>query len=219
LGLAVIPDYPGEGETLSWKYHTWKDSCQNWSQMITDNVKIGPRIRPYQPEAFGPSSPGLGFGTKNFFIRVFFCPVFSTRKRGFSWGIKKPIDEWAEKESKNLDQWWTPTLTPVARVVGGKIIFRDRKLNDFSEANFLQENFKVSHICIVEWIHKSSTLIFSQLMFLSNIWTALFEKEPRKAKLPYKSQHFSHFFELKWVLPILWGYLNYSIGRRIFSSF
>ena len=35
----------------------------------------------------------------------------------------------------------------------------------------------------VEWIHKSPTAIFSQPTFVTNIWTALFEKEIWKEKL------------------------------------
>ena len=36
----------------------------------------------------------------------------------------------------------------------------------------------------VEWIYKSATAIFSQPTFLTNIWTALFEKETLKGKPP-----------------------------------
>jgi len=52
----------------------------------------------------------------------------------------------------------------------------------FPKINFLEGNFKVSFICNVTWIHKSSNSIFNQSMFLSIIWEALFEKEPWKIK-------------------------------------
>jgi len=66
-------------------------------------------------------------------------------------------------------------------------------LNRISTKNCWKEFQQVSFTCTVEWIHKSHTSIFSQLMFLSNIWTALFEKEPWKVKPPLKSRDFPSF--------------------------
>jgi len=55
--------------------------------------------------------------------------------------------------------------------------------------------------CTLEWIHKSPTSIFSQPMFLSNICTALFEKEKRtmQSKAPVESRDFPSF---------LWAHTN-----------
>ena len=74
LGLVVIHEYQGEGSILTRKCHTWKDCCHNWTDLNTNNGEIGTRSRPYQPEAFKPSSlcrVFLGLGTKNFFFFLF----------------------------------------------------------------------------------------------------------------------------------------------------
>jgi len=61
LVLVVIHEYQGEGAILSRKCHTWKYCWHSWFELDTT---ISPRSRPYQREAFEPSSPGflvLGF--------------------------------------------------------------------------------------------------------------------------------------------------------------
>jgi len=45
--------------------HPRKNSCHSWSQLSSDNGEIGSWSRLYQPEAFGPSGPGLGLSTRN----------------------------------------------------------------------------------------------------------------------------------------------------------
>jgi len=58
----------------------------------------------------------------------------------------------------------------------------------------------------VEWIYKSPSAIFSQPIFLTNIWTALFETEPLKEKPPRltcsKIPRSWRNNPLKWVLSI-----------------
>jgi len=46
---------------------------QSWTELNIENGEIGSRSRLYQPEAFGPSSPGLGLSTRNNFC---FFPFF-----------------------------------------------------------------------------------------------------------------------------------------------
>jgi hypothetical protein len=41
LGLTVIHEYQGGGAILSRKCHTQKDCCHSWSELCTDNGKIG----------------------------------------------------------------------------------------------------------------------------------------------------------------------------------
>jgi len=65
LVLAKIHDDPEEGWTLSRKCNTWKDCPGYLTSLNTNNVKFCRQNRPYQPEAFGPSGPSLGFGTKS----------------------------------------------------------------------------------------------------------------------------------------------------------
>jgi len=55
--------------------YIWKDGPGlDLTSLNTDNVDFRTRSRPYQPEAFGPSGPGLGLGIKNssYFGRVLF---------------------------------------------------------------------------------------------------------------------------------------------------
>jgi len=53
--------------------HPRENSCHSWSQLSSDNGEIGSRSRLYQPEACGPSGPGLGLSTRNNFC---FFPFF-----------------------------------------------------------------------------------------------------------------------------------------------
>ena len=76
MGWTVIREYPEEGANISRECRTWKDCCSNLSESISDNGKIGPRSRPHQPKAFGPSGPGcffFGLGTKKSFCFFPFC--------------------------------------------------------------------------------------------------------------------------------------------------
>jgi len=43
--------------------HPRENSCHSSSHLSSDNGEIGSRSRLYQPEAFGPSGPGLGLST------------------------------------------------------------------------------------------------------------------------------------------------------------
>ena len=50
-----------------------ENSCYSWTELNIENGEIGSRSRLYQPEAFGPSGPGLGLSTRNNFC---FFPFF-----------------------------------------------------------------------------------------------------------------------------------------------
>jgi len=63
--------------------HPRENSCYSWTELNIDNGKIGSRSRLYQPEAFGPSDPGLGLSTRhNFCFFPFFLSSHPLRGRG-----------------------------------------------------------------------------------------------------------------------------------------
>jgi len=73
LRSTLIHEYPEEGAKFSRKCQTWKNCCHSWSELISNNGEIGPRSRPYQPEAFGPSGPGCFFWAGYPKIFLSFC--------------------------------------------------------------------------------------------------------------------------------------------------
>jgi len=77
--LAVIPGSRSYMTVESKIYYPRENSCYNWSELISNNGEIGSRIRPYQPEALGPSDPGPGFGTKKKEKIFLFFPFFPQR--------------------------------------------------------------------------------------------------------------------------------------------
>jgi len=85
------------------------------------------------------------------------------------------------------------SFTPVA-----ELFFEAENRTNFPLANLLEPDLDKSQIQFTsellvpeQWIHKSTTAIVSQQMFLSNIWTALFEQAILKAKPPLKISGFS----------------------------
>ena len=60
LGSVVIRNFPEEEAIFIRKCHLGKDwNDYGWTELDTNDGEIGPRGRPYQPEAFEPSGPGF----------------------------------------------------------------------------------------------------------------------------------------------------------------
>jgi len=75
LGSPVICNYYEDGSNFVRKCHTWKDCCDSWTELNTDNAEIGPRSRPYQPEAYYKSSLGWVFFWAGY--QIFFFPFLA----------------------------------------------------------------------------------------------------------------------------------------------
>jgi len=79
--LAVFPESSSWIIVESKIVHSLKNSSNSWSQLSSDNGKIGSQSRLYQPEAFAPTGPGLGLSTRNNFVFFLFpfAPIPSAR--------------------------------------------------------------------------------------------------------------------------------------------
>ena len=76
-----------------------------------------------------------------------------------------------------------PPSVCVPAVIGVLAVWIQQQ-NEIKTKSLTEFCFTVFIPGAVKWIHKSPIAIFSQLIFLTNIWTALFEKETLKGKPP-----------------------------------
>jgi len=113
----------------SMNFHTWKNCCHDWTELNIDNVEFGTWSRPYQPEAFGPSSPSQVFfwvGYQKIYLFFSFFALLPFRAhvqmllRGSQEGSQNEIEQMllrakVQKVNVPLAQSKTPARTGAVR--------------------------------------------------------------------------------------------------------
>ena len=159
----VIRNYPEDGSIFVKECHTWQDCCDGWTELNTDNDEIGPRSRPYKPEAFEPSGPGCCFFWAGYQKICLFFSLFcsasipsaekqrweiSTAGGNFfaEWGLT--IHKW--KMGKDVYRLWHTVITWVrgskrAWLLVSKLIFLlEAHLFDFARHHREQMGFEMN---------------------------------------------------------------------------
>ena len=111
LVLAEIHDYPEEGWILSRKCNTWKDCPGYLTSLNTNNVNFCRQNRPYQSEAFGPSGPSLGFGTKNSCRFFAFCSASTPSLDCLVWLCIYTCSLYRTTHKQQYDDWFALSVS------------------------------------------------------------------------------------------------------------